>query len=361
MDVFDSVYMIKDDTWEDNYLPEVFNINKGYFGKYLFRRQDILKVPNATVTDKSDIVETLEGVLWDKAYQENFAITIPTDNNLFCFSSENVLIQKYKRSERINGCVVSLLGVHSHIWSHSLIQFLPKLFYAAEAGLLDNELTLLVPNYSDKQLEQIVSDFIKYYKNVKLKYAESRVEYICETLYWIPSASYLANNANIIHPSLIVIPEQVFRSLKINLGNRNTKDLVLDPKRNEKIYLIRRNGLRLLSNIDEVEDYFKSEGFDFVDPGKLTLEEKVRVFYHARIIVGPLSSAFTNVVFSRPGVKVLELTNMIRTLDTYATLFPAFDVISLYVTGDDNSGNVHSDYTLSLDKIKNAYQYLLSL
>ena len=358
---FNKVYHIKDESWEDNYLPEVYLINKGYFGKYFVKSQDIYEVANCIVTNNSDIVETQNGCLWDKALQENFLSTIPTDQNLLSYTTEKVTILNNKKSEIINGEVVSLLGVHSTVWSHFIVQFLPKLYYAAEAGLLGKNITLLVPNYMDKQLLQIVEDFVKPYKDVKLKLAELDVSYHCEKLYWIPSASYLANHASIMHPCLIVIPNIVFKKLKKNLGEKYTSGLEHDLNQNTKIYLIRRNGIRLLKNIDEVETFFKSQGFMFVDPGSLLLEEKVRIFYYARIIVGPLSSAFTNVVFSQPGVKVLEITNMTRTLDTYATLLPAMSVKSLYVTGEDMNGDVHSDYTISLERIKQAYDYLLTL
>lgn len=48
-------------------------------------------------------------------------------------------------------------------------------------------------------------------------------------------------------------------------------------------------------------------GFVMLDPGSLSVQEQIDVFHGAEVILSPHGAALTNVTFSRPGVKVLEM------------------------------------------------------
>lgn len=48
-------------------------------------------------------------------------------------------------------------------------------------------------------------------------------------------------------------------------------------------------------------------GFVRVDPGTLTVQEQINCFSSAEVIVSPHGAGLTNMVFARPGVRVLEL------------------------------------------------------
>ena len=48
-------------------------------------------------------------------------------------------------------------------------------------------------------------------------------------------------------------------------------------------------------------------GFQRVDAGTFSVQEQIDMFHDAEIVVGPHGAALTNIVFCRPGVKVLEL------------------------------------------------------
>lgn len=356
---FKSLYNIKNASWEKNCFPEVFRVNKSFYGEYYVDQQDILDVPNAIVSDNSDIIVCEKGVLWDKCYQENFSLITPLDRDLLDYGEDFVIQKKQSVYRSIGGKVITLVGVHSTIWSHFLVQFLPKLYYAAESGLLDKDVTLLLPSYKDSQIRQILSDFIKNYPSVHVETVHRNKKYKCEHLLWIPTSSYLANTANFIHPSSIVIPEKVVQLLikylrdSYIVGNNNQQKI------NNRLYLVRR-GKRSPINVEEIESFFKSEGFYFVDPAKLKIDEKARLFSQADIIAGPLSSGFTNVIFCKPGVKILQFTNYSRTMDTYVTLFHYMKADMIYVTGKETDGGIHSDFYIPSDRIRDSYNYLMN-
>jgi capsular polysaccharide biosynthesis protein len=127
-----------------------------------------------------------------------------------------------------------------------------------------------------------------------------------------------------------------------------------------KLY-IGRYGYRNMLNNAEVEQYFVSQGFEVIHPDLFTLKEKVKIFREAAIIVGPGSSGFTNIIFCKQGTKALVFTNFQRISDCgINTLAEYFGIDLLVVIGYDKNDSIHSSYFVPLDKIKSAYQELLS-
>ena len=360
---FRSLAVIKEDTSETMVsFPSPGILDKAVF-EFIHSKQSILEVPNCIVTPNSDIVQIYLGnsVLWDKYYQKNFSKIIPLDSNLCSFSilKNQVKILKSHRKEYINGSCISLLGVHAHIWAHFIVQFYPKLCYAKSAGLLNGSdtITLLVPDYCDSQVSQIVSTFIKHYPHIHIKVTNPKVSYFCERLYYIPSACYLSNHAKYLMACDCVIPQLVYDQLKTNLVKQFTGSI--QSAQNRKIYLVRRNTYRSLINFREVEDFFVKQGFVLIEPHLLSLEEKIALFYSAEYIVGPYSSAWTNIMFCQKGAKGMILSNLVRMEDLYLPTMAEFFGINIsLITGISLNSDIHSDYYIPLSDIKQQYQTL---
>ena len=161
-------------------------------------------------------------------------------------------------------------------------------------------------------------------------------------------------------PSDIIITEFVANSLKNNLVNRFIEKLeILDEfTKKQKIYIIRR-GKRNLINYKEVELFFKEKGFYFVEPHKLTLIEKISIFKNAEVVVGPLSSGFTNLIFSNKSTKVLVLSNFVRSFEGYFAFLSNYFVKKIILlTGSDSSSHLNTSYFISIDKVEKAYNDL---
>jgi hypothetical protein len=74
-----------------------------------------------------------------------------------------------------------------------------------------------------------------------------------------------------------------------------------------RIYIPRpRGGWRCVLNDEEVVEYLRGEGFDILEPQRLTLAEQIRYFSQASLIVSLHGSGLTNVLFA-PQATVLEL------------------------------------------------------
>ena len=357
LDYFQPVYHIKDDTWEPLHMPEIYQMSKPYDLEVFHGKQDILLIPNAQVSDNSDIVITEHGVVWDKYYNRVFSKVVPMDRGLLTFNQEYVCVRNANITEYYEGKCISMLGVFEGIWSHFLVQFLPKLYYAEEAGLLDENVTILLPSYKDKQISQLVNDILSRHPTVNVSEIcekEGRVSFRCDELYYIPTASCISNHLQAINFYDCVIPNRVQTILRERVVKSYVDTQNELPSEYEKLYLVRR-GIRNATNVNEIENYFISKGFKLVDPGAMTLEEKICIFNYAKYIAGPASSAWSNVIFCN-GCKALNLRNLNRVTDPFSCfLMPIGNVQTLILTGWDLERDIHSSYTISIEDLNEAY------
>lgn len=360
-EIYPMVYHIKDATWETMNQPEAYHLLKQWTLQQYHAAQDILQIDDCIIRDSSDTVETKDGVVWDKAYTDIFSKMVPMDTSVPKHTLDKVWIRKAQGRVDIDGECVSLLGVHAKLWAHFLVQFLPKLYYAEEAGLLDREMTVIVPKYSDTHVIEMVQDVLDRHPNVKKYEVDDlyQVDIHCEKLYYIPTGSTLSNHAEWLAPFDIVIPKRVLDVLQQKLIKPLIEKAKEVPSSCEKIYLVRR-GMRSMSNIEEVEQYFSEQGFYFAEPHKMSLVEKVSLFQHAKILAGPQSSAWINILFCKDA-KGLMLAPLCRTMDAYFGYInkPGMSKL-LMLTGDDAIQKIHTDYTIAIEKIDEAYHYLVN-
>jgi len=64
---------------------------------------------------------------------------------------------------------------------------------------------------------------------------------------------------------------------------------------------------RALLHEGEISGNLLKRGFESVDCGKLSVQEQAEVFGAAEVVVGAHGAALTNLVFCRPGIRVVEL------------------------------------------------------
>lgn len=78
------------------------------------------------------------------------------------------------------------------------------------------------------------------------------------------------------------------------------------PKR---FYIIREGYTRGLANEEEVRNVFQNSGWSLIAPEKLSIPDQIALFRDAEAIAGLHGSAFTNLLWSSPGTRVLELVS----------------------------------------------------
>ena len=84
----------------------------------------------------------------------------------------------------------------------------------------------------------------------------------------------------------------------------------IEPKKavGKRIYLSRaRANNRLLLNEKEVWQQLQSLGFEEFHAEDYSFAEQIWIFQHAEAVIGPHGSGFANIVFSRPGTKIIDI------------------------------------------------------
>lgn len=353
-----SVFVFKPETHETVKLMRVLGfIEDGEFS-LTYPEIDLWNFENASVIGRNDFVIKGDKVFWNKIGNYNFAKNIPLDMNLVRYTAEKVTLKDVKANKHFD-VAFSLLGVHATIWSHSLSEYFTKISVLSkilelEAGVVK----VLVPKYKDKQLKQVMYDTLEKFERIEIIPIGDGERVNADRLYYLPRPTTFTDHETYVAIGDDVQPKIISDIIKRDLVASSVKD-AKDDTYPKKLFLVRRATHRVLTNNEEVEKLFASQGYHLLEPSVLSLEEKIKYFYNAEVIVGPFSSAFSNLVFSKPGTKVLMFSNFQRIFENWLSMhYQHFNLDMWYVTGYDVSKNnsAHTNFFIPLNKIKNACQ-----
>lgn len=360
-DNFEIIGNIKPESWDEQVIAEVYHISEERRIKYYHPRQDVLLINEAIVVNSSDIVITNVGIVWDKFYMPTFSKQKLDDINFISCKGNIAELRRYSQKEYISGYVLSLLGTSSWAWAHFIEQDLPKLCYAAELGLLNNPITILIPIHRwkdtlDPNILEVISLITEKYPNTRLLHASRDVEYVCEHLLWMPTGAQCMSGSYFHSTFDTIMPERVKKALKDHIVNPLCKDIKVVKKR--KIFLSRAGMQRGLLNNEEIENFFKSKGYEMVNCSTLSVKEKAELFSNAIEIAGPNGSAWSNCIFCK-GAKGIMFSNLARADEVYqSTMASIGNVKVLNVTGqDDETHGTASNYYIPLSKVEETYKY----
>lgn len=350
------VYKFKPETRETIKLMRVYGFIEGGDFTLTYPEINLWRFEEATVIGRNDFVIKGKEVFWNKIGNYNFAKNIPADNNLIKYSQDSMVIKGGKDDKRFD-VVFSLLGVHATVWSHSLSEYFTKISVLPK--VLEKEkgiVKVLVPDYKDKQLKQVMYEALKRFERIEIIPVEDGECVHADRLYYLPRPTTFTDHETYVAIGDDVQPKIVADIIKRDLVEKSVRD-AKDPSYPHKLFLIRRATHRVLTNNDEVETFFKNQGYHLLDPSKVTLEEKIKYFYNAEEIVGPFSSAFSNLIFSKPGTKVLMFSNFQRIFENWLSMhYQHFNIDMWFVTGYDvmKNDSSHTNFFVSLERIKDA-------
>lgn len=136
--------------------------------------------------------------------------------------------------------------------------------------------------------------------------------------------------------------------------------------KSRRLYLNRRNvSYRKVENESEIETFLKLYGFESIDPGDYSVQEQVRLFAEAEILVAPHGAALANIVFCQPGTKVVELLHPKAVNLMYWTLSETIGLHYSYILGEgerpDPGEDPYDNFTemrFSLETLSNMLEYL---
>ena len=357
-EIGEKVYVFKERTVEHFDFIKTYGFLEGGGYDVDYPEIDVWKINNAMVFHNSDFVVADNGkCAWPKYYYYNYAKNITTDS---FFVREKKGILTYRKPRRIIEVqtAFSLIGVCAHIWAHAIVEYFPKLCTLERViECCPSRITVLIPEYTDAQLRQVMFDQInKYDVDIRVVHKEEAIK--VHSLYYMQRPTIFTDHEINVAPGDQVIPKAVIDVVKKNLVNLYIENVKTDPKY-KKIFLSRRGGIgKSIINQEEIEKIFYDRGFCFIQPHVVSLEEKVRIFQSAEVIVGPAGSAFTNLIFCKPGTKALLFSNFERIFDYYVGAGQQyFGVEMMIVNGLDDktaSNMSHCSYYLPPDRVLSA-------
>jgi capsular polysaccharide biosynthesis protein len=143
------------------------------------------------------------------------------------------------------------------------------------------------------------------------------------------------------------------------------RHLIVEPMQaRDRLFVSRTDAAhRFLVNEDELFSALSLQGFRHVVPGRMTVREQIETFSRARMIVAPHGASLTNIIFSQPGLRLIEISssNILHMADFrwiaqmmkhHVTSIVSYD----YVMNEEQKrkiGEVNWDYRVSVrDVIK---------
>lgn len=107
-----------------------------------------------------------------------------------------------------------------------------------------------------------------------------------------------------------------------------------------RLYVTRGDTPRTRRYVQEAELWPELErrGFVRIDPGSYTVQEQIDLFHGAEVVVSPHGAGLSNLTFSRPGVRVLEMFASTYVHLGLWSICQAVDADYRYLVGDGPAG-----------------------
>lgn len=211
-----------------------------------------------------------------------------------------------RRLRNLKGVVLSLLtgGAGNINYWHWLYDVLPRIGLCNKFVNLSEIDFFLLPSLL-KKFQNETLDCLNIPKHKRLSSVKNRHIIAKELIVTDHPVVVTGNSTNDIEN----IPSWIMLWLKKNFNNQkktNNKNI------KNKIYIERDSenfksiSLRSVSNENEVKRYLLKNNFISIKLGEIKFSDQVDLFYNADCIVGLHGAGFANLVFCKPGTKVIE-------------------------------------------------------
>ena len=282
-----------------------FTLTKVKFSKESKKEYEVFEIENARIyTDSSQNVAVIKK---NEIYEKLSTQLI--DNHLVNLD-ENEIIKTGTRKfiqKKIKGNILSLIQGASAIenYGHWLLDTIPKLIVVKKFKDLNSFDAILTPNFKKK----FQKDSLEYFDISKSKILDgSEITHLYADKITIPNHPYWELDKHQFE-TVANVDKDILKSIrKIFLKENNLNEF----KKNKNIYIDRSdsnfNHNKLVNNL-EIIDHLKNKDFLIVKLSELSFNEQIKLFNGAKIIIGSHGAGLTNIIFSEPSTKIIEIRN----------------------------------------------------
>jgi len=154
----------------------------------------------------------------------------------------------------------------------------------------------------------------------------------------------------------VVIPKWACEFLRNQFLHPSDTD-PSDP--NEYFYISRENAIyRRVINEDEILDRLSAYGFKKVNLESMTVAEQIQLFSRAKVIIAPHGAGLVNLVFCKPGTKVIELFTPNYMPSYYWMISNHVQLDYYYLVNKGQTHLTSSDFAVNIDRLLEMVQYV---
>tara|TARA_B110000971_G_scaffold176809_1_gene182381 strand:+ start:308 stop:1423 length:1116 start_codon:yes stop_codon:yes gene_type:complete len=265
--------------------------------KKLSVKKNVHQISNARVyTDTVEHVAIIKDnlIIPKISYQQIHGELKGAEFNKVLISGTPRIIKKF------DGRVLSLVqGASAHNYFHFLFDILAKLILCEEKIPLRK----IDYFYVHKKIEWQIKIFKLFNINANQLISSEKHHHIkSDEIIAIDPPWY---EKSFVQNEIANLPEWIIIKLRERLIKFSKKfDF------NDKIFIDRSDSINnhcKLVNNDEIIDHLSKKGFSSYQISKLDFLEQIYLFNNAKIIVGPHGAAFSNIIFSKPNTKIIEI------------------------------------------------------
>lgn len=226
--------------------------------------------------------------------------------------------------ERLVGTAVVVASSNAENYFHWLFDSLPRLLLLELAGYAINQVDYFLLDHSRRSFQ---TESLNHFgiPESKLRRCSKRRVLECERLV-VPSMPGPLGRP----------PKWVCKFLRDRF--------VADPSAmaERKIYISRQQARgRKILNEGEILPVLVRHGYEIVHAENLTFLQQVQTFAAAKAVIAVHGAGMSNIVFARPGTRVLELGSLLHNNDSFSTLAANCDLDyhHLYLDSAAGAGN----------------------
>jgi len=201
-------------------------------------------------------------------------------NNFYTKSFSKNFFEKRKNFKNFTDVLI-LGSSPSNSYFRNMMTFLPRIFF-----INDKEINLVIHRNTSNKFRVFIKEILTQ-KKIKVK-----------KFIYLDDDFYKFNNSQ--------IPQFFSMSASTIILNKSLAYTKIDS--GLKVYLSRNNSVyRNLINEGDLIEKLKLKNFTIVDAKIMSIFEQIKLFSGADVIIGPTSSALTNLVFCKKGTRVIEI------------------------------------------------------
>lgn len=273
---------------------------------------EAVEITDAELIGRCEFVFTSLSALHHDLYDFRFDLPGEEMHSLVSIETKKGVLRRYAKG-RGNAEVeeaISLLGWPSANYIHWLTEYLPKLALVDEIPELAELPLAADANLHPNILESLRLCNVHNRTFVTLSPGEvlrlKRVILITPTAYAPFDYRFGAKLQRVsVNPDRAMFVPRAIHALRDRLLSAVT---VRGSAGARRLFLQRNSYYRQIKNTEEVESFFRTHGFEIVEPERLSFAEQVKLASTAEIIVSQAGAALGNMLFAPEGCCIIILS-----------------------------------------------------